>query len=58
VEVAAYIGISPTVFDEMVRDGRIPRPKQINARRVWKVRCSTALPSDDDKNPWDEMLSP
>lgn len=34
-EAAAYIGVSPTLFDEMVRDGRMPRPKQVNARTVW-----------------------
>ena len=34
-EAAAYIGVSPTLFDEMVKDGRMPRPKQVNARTVW-----------------------
>ncbi len=37
-EAAAYIGVSPTLFDEMVRDGRMPRPKQVNARTVWDRR--------------------
>jgi hypothetical protein len=32
---AAYIGVSPAMFDEMVKDGRMPPPKAINARRVW-----------------------
>ena len=35
VEAAAYVGVSPTLFDEMVGDGRMPRPKRINARSVW-----------------------
>jgi predicted DNA-binding transcriptional regulator AlpA len=35
VEAAAYFGISPTLFDVLVHDGRAPRPKQINARTVW-----------------------
>lgn len=34
-EAAAYIGVSPTLFDELVKDGRMPRPKQVNARTVW-----------------------
>ena len=34
-EAAAYIGVSPSLFDAMVRDGRMPRPKQVNARTVW-----------------------
>lgn len=35
VEAAAYIGVSPTKFDEMVADGRMPKPKRIDARVVW-----------------------
>ncbi len=34
-EAAAYIGVSATLFDEMVNDGRMPRPKAINSRKVW-----------------------
>lgn len=32
---AAYIDVSPTKFDQMVKDGRMPKPKQIDTRRVW-----------------------
>lgn len=35
---AAYICISPNKFDQMVRDGRMPPPKRIDARKVWDVR--------------------
>jgi len=35
IESAAYIGISPSLFDEMVKDGRMPGPKLINSRTVW-----------------------
>jgi hypothetical protein len=39
----------------------MPAPKVINRRRVWDVRALdsaiTALPSTDDKNPWDEVLT-
>lgn len=35
-EVAArYIGIGATKFDEMVADGRMPRPKKIDGRMIW-----------------------
>jgi predicted DNA-binding transcriptional regulator AlpA len=34
-EAAEFIGVSPTLFDEMVKDGRMPPPKMINSRRVW-----------------------
>ena len=57
---AEYVGISPNTFDEMVRDGRMPAPKRINARKVWDVRALdiafTALPTDGEANPWDEVL--
>lgn len=35
VEAARVIGVSPSLFDEMVRDGRMPSPKRINSRRIW-----------------------
>ena len=62
-EAANYIGISPTKFDKMVKDGRMPRPKRVDGRVVWDVRkldaAFDALEEDDpdDKpegpNPWD-----
>ncbi len=48
---ADYVGVSPSLFDEMVRDGRMPKPKRINARTVWDVRkldvAFDALPGDE-----------
>lgn len=35
VEAAAYVGVSPSLFDQMVKDRRMPPPKRINARTVW-----------------------
>jgi hypothetical protein len=35
---AAYIGVSASLFNEMVSDGRMPPAKQINRRKVWDVR--------------------
>ncbi|WP_035713511.1 helix-turn-helix transcriptional regulator [Azorhizobium doebereinerae] len=35
VEAAAYIGVSPGLLDEMIRDGRMPPPKRMNTRTVW-----------------------
>lgn len=56
-EAALYIGVSATKFDEMVSDGRMPRPKRIDARNVWDLRALDlafdALPDDGDVNPWD-----
>jgi hypothetical protein len=35
---AQYIGISPVKFDEMTKDGRMPKPKRIDGRKVWDRR--------------------
>jgi predicted DNA-binding transcriptional regulator AlpA len=44
VQAAAYVGISPTLFDEMVADGRMPKPVRINARTVWdRVKLDEAF---------------
>ena len=32
---AAYVGVGVTKFDEMVQDGRMPQPKEVDARRIW-----------------------
>ena len=60
-EAAAHIGIGATLFDRMVQDARMPRPKIIGGRRVWDVRAVErafdALPSDSDVNPWDEAAA-
>ncbi|MEX0745642.1 MAG: hypothetical protein WD118_08570 [Phycisphaeraceae bacterium] len=59
VESAAYVGISPTKFDELVKDGRMPPPKRINGRVVWdRMKLDAAfeaLPDDDDRadDVWD-----
>jgi predicted DNA-binding transcriptional regulator AlpA len=57
VQAAAYIGVSTTLFDEMVEDGRMPKAKRINARTVWDRKALDlafdALPDGEDNNPWD-----
>jgi hypothetical protein len=57
-EAADYLGISPTLFDTMVKDGRMPGPKLINTRTIWDRlaldRAFEALPDRDVANPWDE----
>ena len=61
-EAAIYIGISSTKFDQMVTDGRMPKPRRIDARRVWDIRtlddAFNALPGGEDhieRNPWDDI---
>lgn len=59
VQSAAYIGVSPSLFDEMVKDGRMPKPMRINARTVWdRVKLDEAFaalsdgPGDGGNDPW------
>ena len=57
-EAATYVGVSPSMFDAMVKDGRMPPPKEINSRRVWDRRALDAafddLPDRAEGNPWDD----
>lgn len=61
VVAAAYIGVSPSLFDRMVADGRMPKPKAINSRRVWdrlkvdEYFCALEGCSTDEANPWDAV---
>lgn len=57
---AQYICISATTFDKMVKDGRMPSARCIDARRVWDRyaldRAFDELPADgvdQAPNPWD-----
>lgn len=34
-EAAEYIGVSPNLFDQLVDDGRMPKARKINSRRLW-----------------------
>jgi len=56
---AEYVGVGTTKFDEMIAVGLMPRPKHIGARRVWdRVALDAAfeaLPTEAERNPWDEM---
>jgi predicted DNA-binding transcriptional regulator AlpA len=61
-QAAAYVGVSPSLFDTLVKDGRMPAPKRINARTVWDRlqldAAFAALPSNDAPvNPWDEIAA-
>ena len=60
IGAAGYLGVSPSLFDAMVKDGRMPQPKRINSRAVWDRRqldeAFEALPQVDDLNPWDKSV--
>ncbi len=58
VQSAAYVGVGPTLFDEMVEDGRMPQPKRANSKTIWDRleldEAFVALLSEADANPWDK----
>lgn len=58
VQAAAYVGVSPSLFDAMVDDGRMPKALRVNSRAVWDLRAVdaafSALGGGGDTNPWDE----
>ncbi len=63
-DAAIYVGVGTTLFDEMVKDGRMPQPAppdRFNARVVWDRRkldmALDALFETDGKNPFDKLLA-
>lgn len=58
-EAARYVGVGVTLFDELVADGRMPKPKLINRRVLWDRLALDAsftdLPSATN-NVWDTAL--
>lgn len=60
-QAAEYVGVSATLFDEMVDDGRMPHPKRINARTVWDRlqldAAFAALPTKEERNEWDDWMA-
>jgi predicted DNA-binding transcriptional regulator AlpA len=53
-EAAAYVGVSPNIFDAMVKKGDMPRPRAVGARRLWirdeLERAARELPCNDDRD--------
>jgi hypothetical protein len=57
-EAAMYIGISPSKFDALVGEGRMPAPVKIDSRKIWDIRALDlafdALPKEDEvPNSWE-----
>lgn len=59
-EAARYIGVGVTKFDQMVADGRMPKPKRVDGRVIWdrlKIEIAfTDLPEEHVLNPLDRIL--
>jgi hypothetical protein len=58
-EAADYIGVGHTKFDEMVADGRMPKPIHVDGRRLWDRRALDqsfdALGTSESVNPWNQV---
>lgn len=56
-EAAIYVGVSSSKFDELVKDGRMPKPKKIDSRKIWDIRALDLafddLPEEGDAHEWD-----
>ena len=57
-EAARYIGVGTTKFDQMVKDGRMPKPKRVDGRTIWdRIKLDEAFTSLPDENMIDAILS-
>ncbi len=58
---ALYIGVSATKFAELVADGRMPKPRRIDRRRIWdrdELDAAFAeLPRDGDADEWEDLIA-
>lgn len=61
-EAALYVGVSPTKFDELIKQGLLPRSINLGGCVIWDVRAlDETLDSffgGDDANPWDQAQAP
>lgn len=60
-EAARYVALSPRKFDQLVKDGRMPKPARIDGAVLWDMRqldwvLDDIFQHDDEAepNPWDE----
>ncbi|NLH79880.1 MAG: hypothetical protein GX458_03420 [Phyllobacteriaceae bacterium] len=58
---AEYLAVSAGIFDQMVRDGAMPRPRLFGSIKLWSIRdldrAIDALPTDgeDRSSTWDDV---
>lgn len=64
-DAAAFIGLSPSKFDELVNDGRMPEARQADRRVLWSrielIEAFDALPrraaNADAVDPWSNQCA-
>lgn len=59
-EAAAVLGVSPTTFDELVKEGKMPRPVRVRGCVLWGATALSvawaAIENEagvDSRNEWD-----
>jgi predicted DNA-binding transcriptional regulator AlpA len=60
VQAAEYVGVGVSKFDEMVRDGRMPKPNRVDGRAIWdRLELDEAFSALEQEsapampNPWE-----
>lgn len=60
-EAARYVGVGSTKFDEMVKQGKMPKPKRVGSRVVWDrfaiESAFTDLPDEGGGNFFDRLYA-
>ena len=59
-DAAHYIGVSPSKFDRLVADGRMPAPIKLDGCTVWDMRqldraFDVLAEETEDANPWSQV---
>ena len=61
VEAAAYVGVSPSLFDEMVRSKIMPKPLRFGGRVIWDRqaidRAFANFTMEHEEDPGDDWSS-
>ena len=58
IQASEYVGVSPTKFDQLVADGRMPHPARLDGRVLWdRLALDRALDvlfdgDDNDASEW------
>lgn len=57
---ARYIGVSPSTFDLLVKDGLMPNATKVRSRSIWDVRALDLhfdrLTDQEPTNPWNDGM--
>lgn len=58
-EAALYVGIGSTKFRALVADGRMPKPRILDGRKLWDVDALDAsfrdLPTEEASDTWGDL---